>query len=365
MVQSGMLTVSDSPQYFDRPTTARLITSVNICLVPAAIWGVYAYGIWALAILATAIVSAQLSEYLLTRLRGRAMPRDNHAILIGLLIGMTMPPTIPLWVPAAAAIFAILVIKWPLGGIGASWMHPAAAGWAFALISWPQLMNRFAAPSFFNGPLFGAKSTPDVFTTIASWFSQNPPAGMGPADILSNMGFYRSTYDSSISDFMNRFVLSPFGANLPGGYVDALLGTGVGAIGEVSSILLLAGSVVLIARGLVSWHVPVSFFGIFAVLTYLFGALPFGGGFGSGDILFMSLHGSFLLVLFFVATDISTGPLSYRGRLFYGLGLGLVTFLIQFAGRGGDAALVAVLCMNMVTGSIDHLCRTRRPEKRS
>ena len=98
-----------------------------------------------------------------------------------------------------------------------------------------------------------------------------------------------------------------------------------------------------------------------AILTYFFGALPYGGALMSGDVLFMCLRGSFLLVLFFVATDISTGPLTYKGRFLFGIGLGVVTFAIQFIGRGVDAALVAVLVMNMMTGTIDRFCRSRRP----
>ena len=365
MAQNGMLTLSDSPQYFDRPTTVRLIASVIICLVPAALWGVYAFGLPALAVLLVAIACAEAGEWLMRRIRSQNLPRDGHALLTGLLIGMVMPPAIPLWVPAAASLFAILLVKWPLGGIGSTWIHPAAAGWAFAAISWPQLMNRFSLPDFFRGPIFSLKNSHDAFGAISGWFANNPANGMGPSDILAAQAFYRSPFDTTLTDLVNRFVLSPFGANLPGSYVDSLLGTSVGAIGEISAILLMLGSVVLIARGIVSWHAPASFFGSFAVLTYIFGALPYGGGFFSGDVLFMCLRGSFLLVLFFVATDISTGPLSYKGRCLFGLGLGLVCFLIQFIGRGVDAALVAVLVMNMLTGSIDRLCRTRRPEVRS
>ena len=360
-----MLTVSDSPQYFDRPTTARLIGSVIACLLPAALWGVYAFGLAALLVLVVAVLAAESAEWLLSRLRGQATPRDGHAVLTGLLIGMTMPPGVPLWLPVVASVFAIFVVKYPMGGIGSTWMHPAAAGWAFVSLSWPQLMGRFSVPDFFKGPLFGAKTSPDAFGAISAWFTGNPASGLGPADILSSQGFYRSPFDTLVTDLVNRFILAPFGANLPGSYVDSLFGTGPGAIGEISALLLMAGSVVLIARGIVSWHVPVAFFGLFALLSFCFGAIPCGGGFLSGDVLFMSLRGSFLLVLFFVATDISTGPLTYKGRFLFGLGLGLVTFLIQFVGRGVDAALVAVLVMNMMTGTIDRFCRPRRPEARS
>lgn len=360
MSHNGLLNVSDSPQYFERGTTARLIASVCACLAPAALWGVYAYGLRAAAVLAVAMAGAVAAEWLLVHLRGRRLPHDGHALLTGLLIGMVMPPAVPLWVPLAASLFAVWVVKWPLGGIGSAWMHPAAAGWAFASLSWPQAMNRFALPDFFAGPIWGGRPSPDAFAAIGQWFARNPPAGLGPADILANQGFYRSALDGRVADELNRSVLAPFAANLPGGYVDSLLGTGVGAIGEVSAVLLLAGSVFMIARGLISWHIPTTFFASFAVLTYLFGALPFGGGLGAGDVLFMSLRGSFLLVLFFVATDLSTGPLSHRGRLLYGLGLGLVTFAIQFIGRGCDAALAAVLVMNMMSGNIDAFCRRRR-----
>jgi len=356
--QSGMLTISNAPQYFDRHTTAHLLWTVVACLVPAALWGIYAFGPSALFVLVSSVASAFCADWFMAARRGESIPKDGHAILTGLLIGMTMPPAIPVWIPVLAALFAIFVVKWPLGGAGSAWIHPAAAAWLFAFLCWPQLMSTYSLPVF--GSFSSGAPSFDAFGAVNAWFTGNQASGFGPADILSSQGYFRSSYDVAGTDFLNRFLMGHLGASLPGTYIDALLGTGPGAIGEVSSDLLMLGSVVLMARGIVKWHIPFALFGSFAVLTYIFGGLPFGGGFFSGDILFNSLHGSFLLVLFFVSTDISTGPLSYRGRVFTGVAIGVLTFAIEFFGRSVDASLLAVLVSNMLTGPIDRWCRFRR-----
>lgn len=354
---TATLTSADSPQIFDRPTAAQLLGTVILCLLPAAIWGVVAFGWYAGVVLGVAILAAVASELLVLACLGRPWRLDGHPILIGLLIGMVMPPTVPLYVPSAAAFFAIALVKWPLGGLGSSWLHPAAAGWAFALLSWPREMGRFILPQLFSG---SASIVPNPGTMIRTWLTANPSGGLAPGDILNSQGFFHSATDNRAADFLNTTFLGPLGASLPAGYVDAFLGIGPGAIGQVSGALLLLGSIVLIARRVVLWQLPAGFFLMFALLTYVFGGLSFGTGWFSGDVLYFVLRGSFLLVLFFVATDLSTTPYTIAGHWVAGLLLGVICFAIAMIGRAADAAIVAVLLVNPLTGVIDNYTRTRR-----
>jgi electron transport complex protein RnfD len=354
---AATLASSDSPQVYDRPTTTRLLLTVALCLSPSALWGVLAFGWYAGLVLATALATALATELLVLKLVGRAWRFDGHALVVGLLIGMVMPPAVPLYIPASAAFFAIALVKWPLGGLGASWLHPAAAGWAFALLSWPREMGRYILPPFFAGSS-DAVAAPGAL--IRSWLAANPGGGFAPGDILNGQGYFHSALDGRVVDFLNGVVFAPFGASLPPGYVDAFLGMGPGTIGQTSSILFLVGSVALIARRVVLWQLPAAFFLAFSALMYVFGGLPFGTGWFSGDVLHFVLRGSFLLVLFFVATDFSTTPFMVRGHLVTGLLLGAFCFLISLSGVAADAALAAVLLVNLLTDLIDRQTRNRR-----
>ena len=261
MAKSGMLTISDSPQCFDHPTTRQLYATVIACLVPAAGWGIFMFGWWAALVLCLAVASSVASEYVIVRLLKRNWQFDGQVILTGLLIGMVMPPDVPLFIPILSSVFAVMVVKWPLGGTGSAWLHPAAAGWAFALVSWPEQMGRFKLPVWFS-----ASSDPvsSPAATVKAWLESNPAGGFAPSDILVSQGYFHSAIDNRFTDFINNVVLAPLGAALPVGYVDAFLGISPGSIGQVSAVLLLLGSVVLIGRKVIMWQLPAAFFASFA-----------------------------------------------------------------------------------------------------
>ncbi|MFW6293258.1 MAG: RnfABCDGE type electron transport complex subunit D, partial [Spirochaetota bacterium] len=119
---------------------------MTFCLLPAAAWGVYVFGHRALAVLAVSILSAVLAEAVGAHLLGRRTLRDGSAVLAGLLIGMSMPPTVPYFIPAAASGFAMLVVKWSFGGLGSNWMNPALAGRVFVFFSWTGHMSTWTLP---------------------------------------------------------------------------------------------------------------------------------------------------------------------------------------------------------------------------
>ena len=149
-----------------------------------------------------------------------------------------------------------------------------------------------------------------------------------------------------ITDWLNAKVLEPIGISLPQGYVDLFLGNTAGCIGETSAFLLLAGTVYLLGKKVITWHVPVAYFGTFSLFVYTFGGLPFGGEFFTGDLLFHLFSGGLMLGVFYMATDMVTSPLTKPGMLMYGAGAGFLTFLIRQYGSFPEGVALAIILMD-------------------
>lgn len=306
-----------------------------LCLLPAAAWGVFLFGRAAALILAVAVGTSLACELLAQLPRRQFTLRDGSALFSGLLLGCLLPAGVPLYVPAAAAAFAMLVVKHTFGGLGRNWMNPALAGVIVARVSWPEAFRGLIA---------------------ARWTA----AGMAPLDAGSMSGWRPSMVDASVLGWLNGHVLEPIGLRLPTGTFDLLVGIRAGGIGELSVPLLLAGAAVLIARRIIRWQIPASALAAFAVLTWILGGLPAGGGAFTGRPFFHLAAGSLLLIVFFSATDPVTSPLTARGQLIYGAGTGCLAFLLRFYGSIPDGAALAVLLMNCVVPLLDRFTRPVR-----
>jgi electron transport complex protein RnfD len=165
-------------------------------------------------------------------------------------------------------------------------------------------------------------------------------------DILAAGGMKFTGVDASVTDALNRSIFSHFGADLPGGYIDLLVGNKGGALGELSALFILAASIFLISRKMIRWEIPASIVGSFALLSWIFGGIPLGNGFFAGDVLFSVLSGSFLLVAFFMAPDPVTSPSSRKSMLVYGIGIGLLTYVLRAYGASAEGTAFAVILMN-------------------
>ena len=176
-------------------------------------------------------------------------------------------------------------------------------------------------------------------------------------DFLSAVGARSSGIDSSLTEALNRGIFSPLGADLPRGYIDLLIGNKAGALGELSAILILAASILLISRKTIRWEIPASIIACFALLTWVFGGLPAGSGFFAGDVLFSVLTGSFLLVAFFMAPDPVTSPSSRAGMILYGAGIGAISFLFRAFGASPEGSAFAVILMNCAVPALATLDR--------
>ena len=289
----NILTVNSSPHIRHRDTTKDIMLDVIIALLPASVNGCLLFGTHALFVLIATITFALLSEYIWNLLFKKSQTiGDLSAIVTGLLLGLNLPPTTPIWIASIGSVIAIIIVKQMFGGIGHNFANPAITARIVLLISFPTIMTKFSEP-------------------LTALTSATPLA-------------------SDISDYSIRTLF---------------FGTYAGTIGETSAFLLLVGAVVLFARRIISPIIPASFIGTVALLTWISG----------GDVLRQVLTGGLILAAFFMATDYATSPTDALGKLVFGVGCGLITFIIRKFGSLPEGVSYAILIMNILVPHIEKL----------
>jgi electron transport complex protein RnfD len=355
--------MGDAPFVFNKRTSASLMWGTVAALIPALAWGVFCFRYAAIFPVVASIGGALGGEAIASSLMRRFTLWDGSAFLTGLLVGMAMPPGISPFIPAMASLFAVSIVKGAFGGLGSNWMNPALAGIVFALLNWPTEMNTWTMPRHLARLAGISGATPLGFAHSHAAASL---AGSANMDLLRSGGMQVSGIDAYVTETLNRSIFSPLGADMPRGYIDLLLGNKPGALGELSAILILAASVILISRKVIRWEIPASIVVSFTILTWTFGGLVFGNGFFSGDVLFSLLSGSFLIVSFFMATDPVTSPSSRAGMLLFGVGVGVLCFLLRTFGSSAEGSAFAVILMNCavpVIAKLDSNAFRRRASK--
>ena len=307
------LIVSTSPHIHRKESTATIMWSVVIALVPSGIGAVWIFGLSALWVILSGVLSAVVFEALIQHLRGRKVTvSDGSAVLTGLLLTYNLPPVIPLWIPVVGSFVAIAIAKHAFGGLGRNIFNPALVGRAFLLSAWPTYMTTFTAP----------------YDTI--------------------------TQATPLALIKEGKVLSLAGMNLT--YSDLFFGARSGCIGEVCIGLLLLGAIFLWMRGVISFHAPVAFIATLALFSWAFG----GEALFSGSWIFAVLSGGLILGAFFMATDYVTTPLTIRGQAIFGIGCALITFVIRKWGGYPEGVSYSILMMNAFTPLIDRYIRPKR-----
>ena len=307
----GLLVVSPSPHERRRVTTASVMKDVFIALLPATIWGCYQFGWRAALIVLLAVVSSVLFEMLTQILLRRTVTiADCSAAVTGLLLGLNLSPSVPLYIPIVGSAFAIIVVKQLFGGIGKNIMNPALAARVFLMLAWTTPMSSFPAPDAVDAV---ASATPLVSLKT------------GDLNACASLG-------------------------------DLFFGRVGGCIGEISVLMLLIGGAYLLIRRVISWHIPVTFLGTVALFTFLF---PIGGADRLDFMLASLCSGGLMLGAFFMATDYVTSPVTPVGRLVFGFGCGaLVVFLRYFSGYS-EGVSFAILIMNALVWYLDVLGKPR------
>lgn len=294
--------MSSSPHIHTNLTTTKIMLDVIIALLPSAVMGVFFFGFRAALVMAVAVASAIASEWIFEKItKRRNTIGDLSAAVTGILLALNMPAHIPLWMTAVGAAFAIIIVKQMFGGLGKNFVNPALAARCFMLIAWTGAMTAFHEP----------------FTDAVS--SATPLA------------------------------LMKDGANGLPSLLQCFIGIKAGTIGEVSAIALIIGFIYLLIKRVVSIKIPFAYILSFAVLTFFFGREAMNGEY----LAYQLLTGGLLLGAFFMATDYTTTPTTSKGMVIFGIGCGVLTFLIRQFGGYPEGVSFSILLMNLASPLIE------------
>ncbi|MGI9255729.1 MAG: RnfABCDGE type electron transport complex subunit D [Salinispira sp.] len=362
-----------SPHYSSALSIRRSMWTMNGLLTILLIWGTLIYGPRALGIVALSVLSAFIAEFLVLTLRSAPTLRpaptstpnktalsDGSAVLCGLMFGLTLPPTVHWLAAVIGPVFAIIVVKWGLGGLGINLLNPALAGRLFVQLSWPEMFwvhnwGKSLLPE--AGWNVDAVSGPSVLTQMKTFLIENRSGYIfRPLEIVDKDS---SIVDTFLTNVLNEGILIPNGIILSEGYIDYFFGFRYGAIGEVSIVLILFISILLFARGIISWHIPLGGFIGMSTLSFIFSGTFWGANFFSGDILFALFSGGFMFTLMFMATDPVTSPYTRNGKFIFGLGFGALAFALRDISIEADASTTALLIMNMLCPLINIIARKK------
>ncbi|MDO9152236.1 MAG: RnfABCDGE type electron transport complex subunit D [Paludibacter sp.] len=312
------LIISPAPHIHSGDSVSKNMTGVIIALVPALMVGFYFFGLGALIVTLTAVISCVLFEYLIQRfiLKGENSVMDGSAALTGLLLAMNLPSNIPIWMVVIGSLVAIGIAKMSFGGLGNNPFNPALIGRVFLLISFPVEMTTWPKPVPFSLSYLDAET---ASTTLA---------------ILKGGHF----------------------GEIPS-TLDLLFGNKGGSIGEISAIAILIGLAYLLIRKIIRWHIPVSILlTVFVFAGFLYLANPVAY---PSPVVHL-LTGGLLLGAVFMATDYVTSPMNPRGMWIYGIGIGIITILIRTFGAYPEGISFAILIMNGFTPLINAYIKPKR-----
>ncbi len=346
--QSALPVISSAPHIKEADGVNKIMWTVIIALMPNTVYSVYIFGTNAAVILTVSVISAILSEYVFQKSMKRPVRvMDGSAVITGLLVAMNVPPHAPAWMVVIGSAFAIVIVKQLFGGIGFNIFNPALAGRAFLMASWPVYMttswHRFPTGNIIAERLTSRGSIPqEVFDVITQ---------ATPLTALKESSRLTQEYNISIDNLFDYLINSNILESL-------FIGNIGGCIGETSALLILLGGLFLMWRKVITWHIPVSFIGTVAVVSYFYYYF-IGFSYPEFVVLVHILSGGVFLGAFFMATDMVTSPVSVRGMVLFGIGCGLLTFTIRVLGGYPEGVSYSILLMNATVPLID---RFTKPE---
>lgn len=338
--QNPELIVSSSPHLKSNETVRTVMLDVIIALIPAIIAAGYFFGLRALLVIGISVVACLLTEFLCLYARGRSSTLgDLSAVVTGILFAMCLPASTPFVFVFIGGAVAVGIGKQAFGGLGHNVFNPALVGRAFMLSSWPVIMTAWTRPIGINSA---------SWLSLSDGISCATPLGMIKASPSVTEGIQMAMAGK---DIVERAIM-PDGIS----YMDMFIGRMPGSLGETSALALLIGGIYLLYRGQISWHIPTSYMGTFALLIWIFG----GDTRFSGDIAYHLLCGGMFMGAFFMMTDMVTSPISAKGRILFGIGGGLIVFLIRIYGGYPEGVCYSILLMNACTPLIDRYIKPRK-----
>jgi len=330
-----------SPHTHGRASVTQVMLHVVYALVPAIAAHTWFFGPGMVINIAIASATALAGEAAVLQLRGRpvrAALTDGSALVTAVLLGFALPPLAPWWLVVVGSLFAIIFAKQLYGGLGQNPFNPAMAAYVLLLVSFPRQMTAWPAPHGL------ARDSLGILESLRYVFTGALPAGTELDAITSATALDLLKTELHRNHTVGEIVTAPVFGNVGGAGV------------EVVSLFVLLGGIWLLYRRVITWHVPVGMLGALFALAALF---QFMDPDTHATPLFHLFAGGTMLGAFFIATDPSTGATSNRGRILFGVGVGVLVYVIRIWGSYPDAVAFAVLLMNVAAPTIDHYTRPR------
>ena len=319
-------TISPSPHVHGGDSIEKNMYGVLIALVPTFIFSIVFFGLGAILVTLTSVAACLVFEYVIQKYLMKQRPTiwDGSAIITGVLLAFNLPSSLPLWIVVIGALVAIGIGQMSFGGLGNNIFNPALVGRVFLLISFPVQMTTWPVPNGF--------ATADAVTgaTPLALVKEAVKNGQAVGDTLSSVGITTG---------------------------NLILGNIGGSLGEVAAIGLLLGFAYMLIRKIISWHIPVA---IFATVIVFSGILNLADPAQFAGPVFHLFTGGLMLGAIFMATDYVTSPMTHKGMLIYGVGIGLLTVIIRVFGAYPEGMSFAILIMNGFTPLINRYCKPRR-----
>lgn len=319
-----LLTVSPSPHICSGDSSGKIMYRVVIALIPALIWSVFIFGLDAIRVTVISVVACLAIEFIIQKYFMNQKPSitDGSALVTGILLAFNVPSGLPWWIIVIGAIAAIGIGKMSFGGLGCNIFNPALVGRVFLLISFPVQMNTW--PSV-------ARDGVDSFTsaTPLALIKEGLEKGEPVSELVQGL--------PDVSDLM--------------------LGYSGGSLGEMSALLLILGGIYLLWRKIITWHIPVSIIVSVLVVSGIFWLLEPGTHINP---LYHIFTGGLMLGTIFMATDMVTSPMTPKGQLIYGTGIGVITIFIRLFGAYPEGISFGILIMNAFTPLLNMYCKPKR-----
>ncbi len=323
----SLLTVSGSPHVHADQSVSKIMYGVVFSLVPAMLVSFYFFGLAAILVTLTAVVSCMAFEYLIQKylIKGPLTIFDGSAIITGILLAFNVPANLPLGIVVIGSAVAIGMGKMTFGGLGKNPFNPALVGRVFLMISFPVQMTTYPRPEPFSTAITDAVTGPTPLTVLKDGITRG----------------------ETISDLVTR---------LPE-YTSLMIGNIGGSAGEISGIFLILGGLYMLFRKIISWHIPLAYLGSAAIFSGIFWLINPEVYI---DPLFHLFSGGLMLGAIYMATDYATSPMSPKGMLLFGVGCGFLTIIIRLFGAYPEGVAFSILIMNAFVPLINRGFKPKR-----
>ena len=320
---SILLTVSPSPHVYSHDSVRKIMYRVVYAMIPALLWSVFIFGPDALKVTLIAVVACLAFEFLIQKylMKIKPMVTDGSALVTGILLAFNVPSNLPWWIIIIGALVAVGVGKLSFGGLGNNIFNPALVGRVFLLISFPVQMTSWPV----------SNEDVDGLTTAT-------PLGI-------------------IKEGLNNGIpVHEISRELPQA-TDMVMGNMSGSLGEISALLLILGGLYMLFKKVITWHIPVSVIGSVAIIAAIFWLVEPQA---YVNPVYHVLTGGLMLGAIFMATDIVSSPMTPKGQIIFGAGIGIITISIRLFGAYPEGISFAILIMNAFTPLINNYVKPKR-----